>query len=404
MLIGCKNAFASRVFKLIILCVYLASYACSRNINANSQPYIYEEETERYDLPIQATKSFLESLNKVAKGYLGLKNYLGKLIALSSDGTEAGEEDAINDYHPFGDHITKMHNAAYISEDPLQEDELYMFLDSEQKQVLRSALTTPSLSTHRQLQETANDIDFKSQTVDIEEKQQKDMLVQMVYNDTSPAHYMMGAEDKCRFGEKRVLEVKYWICDRKIFKKVEFEAKEDKSGCLEKEAFVEACYCPFDYYGRSCDQFLGLSCKPTEFTDYDVKCKEEFFNSSIKKLGYPACRPFIDGKYQFEMTINCTVNAFLAKESKQLILQGEGIKLAILMDPANNLEFTQPSVGVPSFKYALQNEEYRISEDFTIWSGLSFLNWNELFKPGDDLDGNTISSIASKFNSKVNLL
>lgn len=262
------------------------------------------------------------------------------------------------------------HNDEFLSHQFTEEEKSFIkktILNHENKQKVHlSSHLSPKSSENagpgiRQLQETNFDqLPVINKTREEEYlNEQNIIIVQMTARRFRVVqNYSMPLNRSC-FGKapKVNYTIQTFICRGVRLTEAEYANRTNLSGCYVNNATVEACYCSFDFYGRYCDKFMGLTCQGKKVTDYDAECLKDFYSQyGTKRMGYPPCRPFKDGVYNFDAEVSCALYN-VSKELNTLDFMRDGIKMEYMMLPGNNIvhkNFTNPNI---TFNYAMVNSE-----------------------------------------------
>ena len=233
---------------------------------------------------------------------------------------------------------------------------------SMKKKVLPVQGLEKQYSDQRLLQETTFDqLPTISKSLEDEYKnEQQDILNRLTATRFRfQVNVSLGANKTCYPGMPLVNHsMSVYACRGVRLSEEEYTNRTNKTGCYINNASIEACYCSFDYYGRYCNKFVGLSCQGERSVDYDPQCLQEHYEKfGTKRMGYPPCRPFTNGLYEFEAQYSCSLYN-VSKSLKSIDFMREGVKLEYLMIPDLKLKhknFTNNSNI--TFQYAMQNPE-----------------------------------------------
>ena len=302
--------------------------------------YIYKWKKRIEHTTLRLRKSLFKSSDKMTKG-IEIEDNLDEEIE------EEMMDDMMSDFDEVEKEIyrkiikTKKSKQQFSPENP-QESESKRIKHSEEK---------------RLLQETNLDREQESDFKGSEEESTQLGWINLLKENRSssdPQIYLnLTSAQPCENGgQKGYLKVDGRVCKGEFVTWEEFTASSTPQDCFQSTINVEACYCPFDYYGRTCNEFIGITCQANSFTDYDSKCMETYRSTSATRLGYPPCRPFSNNKYDFNISMNCGPRD-LNRTFGSGEMMKEGVKVEYLMNQKYKLNFTQPA-SPPTFSYFME--------------------------------------------------
>lgn len=171
-------------------------------------------------------------------------------------------------------------------------------------------------------------------------------------------NYSLTPNRTCAQGTKLVNHsISVYACRGVRLTPEEYTNRTNKTGCFINNASVEACFCSFDYYGRYCTKFAGITCQGDQYTDYDPDCVKDFQRQyGTKRMGYPPCRHFKNGVYDFQAGFSCSLYN-VSKSLKTTDFMREGVKLEYLMIPENKVVHQNYSNTTFTMNYTLINEK-----------------------------------------------
>lgn len=257
-------------------------------------------------------------------------------------------------------------------EDELDEEilkEEYFDFDEAEKVLFRQIMKNKhkeaepqsyAFEKKRRLQETTLDQEYVStdETNEAKAEQEKMLDDLLIRRDSSlePLEFRMPATKACESGSQKLfLQVTANVCNG-AFVTLEEKGKADPALCFTNVAKIESCFCSFDSYGRTCSQFTGIRCSHNSYTPYDADCLAEYNKSNLRRLGYPPCRAFKSGAYDFEISLKCGPNDLNEQFASEELMK-EGIKLEYLMNKANKLVYEQPAANLPAYAYIMENPD-----------------------------------------------
>lgn len=346
---------ASRLFATLAVAALLAVTCCTAREWTRRPDQAARDEPRPNKL-----RDLLSAVNDFAKDLLRMKKRfeMATIGAVKRWMTPNTRQHQTWSEEEFEDEIDEeILKEEYFDFDDAEKVLFRQIMSNKQKETKHQAQT---LERQRLLQETTLDQEYVATDETNEDKveQQKILDDLLIRRDPSldPLEYKMPATKNCEFGSKKLfLEVTANVCNG-AFVTPEERAELDPTLCFSNSARIEACYCSFDYFGRTCSQFTGISCGHNSYTPYDADCLAEYNKSNLRRMGYPPCRAFKSGSYDFEISLKCGPNNLNVQYDSEELLK-EGIKLEYLMNKANKLIYNQPNIGLPTFSYIMENPD-----------------------------------------------
>lgn len=157
-----------------------------------------------------------------------------------------------------------------------------------------------------------DDINFFAQGVKLAKVQSREnSFILEKFGD--PKIKIVGGLGNCMHGGVRdTIKLRVWVCNNQVYSKEKWEVEMEKEfnknngKCFTKEMSIDACYCPYDYYGRRCEGFIGFACDNFSYTKEDAKCLADDPKIKPNRVYVPNCRLFENKKdYNFEVKFDC---------------------------------------------------------------------------------------------------
>ena len=165
-------------------------------------------------------------------------------------------------------------------------------------------------------------------------------------------------------------KVTFYICNNKEVTKTFYEANQRNTSCGTNVTMRNLCYCPFDYYGTTCENFNIPYCSLNLTSNPNQQCEgkdSKYYVYSYSLGDMPCYFAERDTNFKLKFQANC-----LPENEKWAY---EGIKTESIA------EYEPVSLEGVFQDYKINTEKLKISyySDFTM--RIRFINWHRIFQP-----------------------
>jgi len=169
-------------------------------------------------------------------------------------------------------------------------------------------------------------------------------------------------------GISTTADVTIYSCNGAVVSADDYDS--GNSACSSSQSSVDACYCPFDYYGDQCENHNDFSCE-IDRLNYPVQCSGTSGHDYVYSYsGIPPCYPVSNGQ-------TITMTNKLVCRNMVSSYDFEGVK------PALYSVNTQPTVGSNPFTYAIDGGDNfkQTTMPSNVRQRMNFINWARMNHP-----------------------